>query len=36
MEFEEIFEGMDFKVEIKEYFAKLKVKVLHEAGVEKR
>jgi hypothetical protein len=36
MEFEEIFEGMDFKVEIKEYFAKLKVKVLHEAEVEKR
>ena len=35
-ELEEIFGGMGFRVEIKEDFSKLRVNVLHEAGVGKR
>ena len=35
-ELEEIFDGMGFQVEIKEDFSKLRVKVLSEAGTDKR
>ena len=35
-ELEEIFDGMGFQVEIKEDFTKLRVKVLSEAGTDKR